>query len=629
VPSAGLNPPGASARNARVVAVIVGLVLAGLGVFGAVVTVPSAASSSVAVQYDPPPNPSSLPIRHIVFIMQENHAYDNLFGTYCTTRGPDCQAVANGIPPGTCVPYQPADPMSGCVTPAPFPDAWNATPLDLPHTWNSSHAAYANGSMNGWWSAELHGNETFRYFTGTSAPIYWDLAEQYALGDDFFSSALSYSLPNHWGMLANTIPPLSLTHLMQLTPAQKPASGGLRSYQSQYLNEANNTTTLPDLLAQTSLTWRWYDQAIPPGWSGYNTSLQEQLAFDYWNPNAAQFRTYADPAFHAHFVLRTDILADAANGTLPNISWVLPWFTISDHPYSELPSGESWVAQVVDAIEASPEWNSTAIFVSWDEYGGFYDHVAPPQITSYGLGFRVPVLVISPYARENYIDPQFTYFESVLHFMEWRFGVSPMGPMDGGAPLPLNAFDFNQTPRAPIQFPTSVNASGARYPMTLEAGPPPPTPTHVQAKESGNATVLTWTVPPGGGSIAAYELTYGPLSDPTAYHVLLDGAATGVTLAGLSSHTPYVLRLQADGATGNSSPARVVTQPIGSVGGPSSQLFAPTGILVLAGAVLVLVPLGWAYRFRRRTSEPGRPGSGWDAEPPSVARRSKGDDSAR
>jgi phospholipase C len=585
-----------------------GLLLVGVG---SVETVRAyeGTGSRIEPLYAPTPNPQSIPLHHIVFILQENHAYDNLFGEYCRTAGPNCSNAGNGIPNGTCIPYDPNNTSAGCIRPSPFVNAWNATPHDVEHTWNSSHAAYNNGAMNGWYLAENRSPEFSKYYTGATAPIYWDMAEQYALGDDFFSSVLSYSLPNHWAMFASTIPPVSLTHLMYGPGLEvrngTHAPGRLLSFQREYLNEANQTPTIADELINTSLSWDYFDYPVVPGWAGYNLSIKDGQTWDYWNPSSAKFQTYSDPTMNAHFVNRTAILGDAANGTLPNISWVLPSEHESDHPFlAELPYGESWVAQVVDAIEASPEWNSTAIFVSWDEYGGFYDHVAPPQITSYGLGFRVPVLVISPYARENYIDPQFTYFESVLHFMEWRFGVSPMGPMDGGAPLPLNAFDFNQTPRAPIQFPTSVNASGARYPMTLEAGPPPPTPTHVQAKESGNATVLTWTVPPGGGSIAAYELTYGPLSDPTAYHVLLDGAATGVTLEGLSLGTAYRFQLVASDAGRASAPSASVIRSAIPSGEQVLIALAPNWVLIAPGIVLVVVPAVLLFRYRRDSPPP-------------------------
>ncbi|PWU78869.1 MAG: hypothetical protein DLM72_20380 [Candidatus Nitrosopolaris wilkensis] len=143
---------------------------------------------------------------------------------------------------------------------------------------------------------------------------------------------------------------------------------------------------------------------------------------------------------------RAQIFTDLKNGNFPQVSWVMPSFPISEHPPANITSGMNWVKHVINAIMNSPYWNSTAIILTWDDYGGFYDHVAPPQIDKYGLGFRMPTIIISPYSNPGYIDHTQYRFESMLRFIEWRFSLQPLTERDLHANNLLNAFDFNQKP---------------------------------------------------------------------------------------------------------------------------------------------------------------------------------------
>ena len=137
------------------------------------------------------------------------------------------------------------------------------------------------------------------------------------------------------------------------------------------------------------------------------------------------------------------------NGSLPEVSWVIPRDNQSEHPPHNITSGMNWVVYVVDRIMQSPYWNSTAIIVTWDDYGGFYDHVQPPSIDKYGLGFRVPAIIISPYAKSGYIDHTQYQFESILKFIEWRFNLASLTERDENATSIINAFDFKQKPSPP------------------------------------------------------------------------------------------------------------------------------------------------------------------------------------
>jgi phospholipase C len=401
-------------------------------------------------------------IDHIVLVVMENHAYDNYFGVYCQVLGKYCPAVGNGIPKGTCVPIDPANSSAGCIKPFAYTDKNWSVSGPMPHTWGPSHEAWNNGSMNGFYLAEDSGLNPFGYYDGATAPIYWDLAEQYGLGDDFFSSVLSYSLPNHWYLVAGQAPGESLQHTFgPRVPA--PSKGN----DSLYLYQANHVESVEDELENSSVTWRYYDTTL----GNYTSAVQDTThhigrAYAYWNPQAAKGESY-NATFSPHFVNNTQFFSDAHNGTLPNLSWVIPHEVDNDHPPQNSSLAQGWLASVVDAVEASPDWNTTALFVTWDEYGGFYDHVAPPYANGTStVGFRVPLLVISPYAKEDYIGSQFSYFESILHLMEWRFGLGCLQPTDCSAPLPLGFFDFGAAPRAPMMFPTTTAL--ASYPMPLQ-----------------------------------------------------------------------------------------------------------------------------------------------------------------
>jgi len=404
--------------------------------------------------------PASTHIDHVVILMMENHAFDNYFGTYCPTTGAYCSSAVTGEPAGLCVPKDPTNASRGCVKPY-YLGVSGFYTHDLAHTWNSTHSSINGGAMNGFYAAENSGNLPFGTFGGHALPIDWDIAEEYGLGDYFFSSVASYSLPNHWYLVASKAPANSVN-------LSTPTNGHQSSaYKHTYLNQANNTRTVEDLLNATpSVSWKYYDWSLPTYHKSIAGGWGEIGAYNYWNPLAASAQSYTS-TFDSHFVNRTGFFGDAANGTLPDISWVIPGATFSDHPQlGNMSAGQSFIANVVDAVEESPDWSSTAIFITWDEYGGWYDGVAPPTVSSVGLGLRVPLLVISPYVPLGKVVSSLGDFQSLLHFVEWRFKLGCLGAADCQAPLPFGYFNFNQTARAPIIFPT--NYTNASYPMSLQ-----------------------------------------------------------------------------------------------------------------------------------------------------------------
>ncbi|MCI4363509.1 MAG: hypothetical protein L3K13_04305 [Thermoplasmata archaeon] len=390
-------------------------------------------------------------INHVVFIFMENHAYDNLFAGYCLVLTPYCNATGNGITPGTQEPMRNA--TGGVVIPYNF-TARNLTTSNPPHVYNATIQSIDGGRMDGFLDAE-ETPEVFGHYNATTAPVYWDLAQQYALGDNFYSSARSYSLPNHWFSLAGAAPAEGF-----IAPYNKVPEKHL------YLNESNTTRTIQDLLNRTSVSWKYYDWPLAP----YATAIQQPgglnvvgSAYAFWNPLAARHESY-NSYFANHFANRTSFFSDVASGNLPAISWVIPQLNFSDHPPANLSNGESFVANLIDSVEQSSSWGSTAVFLSWDDYGGFYDHVPPPALNPLGLSIRVPFLVISPYTPAGEVVHSLGYFESTLAFMEHRWHLGCLGPRDCGAPDLRDYFDFNMTPRAPILFdPTWTNDT---YPMS-------------------------------------------------------------------------------------------------------------------------------------------------------------------
>jgi phospholipase C len=452
-------------------------------------TISGAATAALTIPTAPIASaPSGSPIQHIVVLMMENHAYDNYFGQYCLQNGTYCSDTGLGIPPGTCEPLNVNNTAKGCVKP--YPEPWSAVYVSNGggHDWRRSHQDWNNGLMNGFYQGQ--GSTAFGYYNGTTLPFYWDLAEQYSLADRFFSSTLTYSLPNHWYLVAGQAPASIEGPVPDLAQAKN-----LATADHEYLNLSNATPTiLNELAIHPSVTWKYFDYPL----SGYAKAISNPdnfspgSAYNYWNPLAAKYQDY-QAKVKTGFVGTNDFFYDAANGTLPNISWVIP-NQYSDHPPANLSRGESFVSSVVDAIEASPDWNTTALFITWDEYGGYYDNIAPPVVDGYGYGFRVPMMLVSPYARENFIyGGENLSFDSLLAYEESTFGLGCLTVRDCTANLPTAMFNFSAPPRTPMLF--STNWTKWSYPMPLE-----------------NATA-SWRLGPFAPSPYALSTTYNPLTE--------------------------------------------------------------------------------------------------------------------
>ena len=388
-------------------------------------------------------------IEHFVFIMQENRSFDSYFGTY---------PGANGIPAGVTVPGP-----SGPVAPFHDPDGVNR---GGPHGVDNAAADVNGGKMDGFvqqsyksykgakppaGTVDYGPTDVMGYHDYHEIPNYWDYAGLYVLQDNMFESVASYSLPAHLYMLA----------------AQ---SGGYVGAKGEAKPTTYQFPEITELLTSGRVDWKYYvtSGTQPDTDDGHvvGTIPQQQQSphkYTLWNPLPAFPQVANDPAQNSRLVDTSQFYKDATAGTLPQVSWVIPSGAVSEHPPAGVREGMAYVTGLVNAVMQGPDWSTTAIFISWDDWGGFYDHVVPPTIDQYGLGIRVPGLVISPYARQGLVDHTLLSFDSWLKIVEERFGAIPMTARDQGANDMLETFDFSQRVRPPVVL--SATPQGSPYPQ--------------------------------------------------------------------------------------------------------------------------------------------------------------------
>ncbi|HXB72439.1 MAG TPA: alkaline phosphatase family protein [Candidatus Acidoferrales bacterium] len=387
-------------------------------------------------QATPPPAapPGLEKIQHFVFIMQENRSFDHYFGTY---------PGAEGLPPGVCV----RNPAGGpCVAPSHDTQLVNQGGA---HNWANALNCIDGGLMDGFIAGSTQKpGDVMGWHDYRELSNYWNYASLYVLQDRLFESITSYSLPAHLYMLA----------------AQ--SGGYIGTGQPQPLSYAFAEIT--QLLGGGKIDWRYYvnrGKTAGAADGGVANVDSDETTYTFWNPLPAFPAVKNDPTQFGRLTNATQFYTDAQNGKLPQVSWIIPNSDLSEHPPGSIATGMNYVTGLVNAVMNSPEWNSTAIFIAWDDWGGFYDHVVPPKVDQYGLGIRVPGLVISPYARQGYVDHKTYSFESWLKIVEERFGVMPMTGRDNTANDMTDAFDFTEQPR-PLML---MNVAGSAYPPTPQS----------------------------------------------------------------------------------------------------------------------------------------------------------------
>ncbi len=451
------------------------------------------------------------PLRHVIIIMQENRSFDQYFGTY---------PGANGIPPDTCVPLNPTNPSLGCVVPFHDPHDANAGgPHGAPDAQADLDDGITTDKMDGFLLQQTNAPPTVcetspdtlgcaetldgtarhdaaGYHTADEIPNYWAYAQKFVLQDQLFEGVRSWSLPSHLDLTSEWVA-ACIDKTKALT------CGSTLNLPTPVAGTEYPWVNLFQLLDKHGVSWKYYlgtgaepdcenddmscdpevqgpqSPGVPSIWNvaPYFTSVQKHGAayLAKHNPDADQF------------------LVDIENGTLPEVSWIIPAAIYSEHPVSGVTVGMEYTTSLVNAVMNSPYWKDTAIFIAWDDWGGFYDHVAPPNVDTndssnpiQGFGLRVPGILVSAYAKSGTIDHSVLSFDSYATFIEdifmggARLNPNQLGNPDNrpdirdelrsvtfpdGAKAPIgnlmNEFDFKQKPLPPLvlttHIPTGIN----------------------------------------------------------------------------------------------------------------------------------------------------------------------------
>ena len=378
-------------------------------------------------------------IKHVIYIVKENRTYDNYFGRYPkgdgATKGKTCN--------GRTVPLEVA------------PDAFKP---DLGHGFFDAIEAINGGKMNCFDQvvngASLNG---YQAFTRKGMPNYWSYADHFVLGDRMFSSMYGPTFPEHLYTIAAFGADATGNKLQVDTPGNYCDDPTETVYRFVHMNEKEkkavmraedradldtignyweevracfNFKTMPDVLNHHGINWRFYED--DDEWMNVIQAIRHLRYSKYWGPNVKP---------------PEDFVKDVKRGRLAPVTWLHPPSAYKEHPGgASVCLGENWTVEQINAVMSSKFWKSTAIFLTWDDFGGFYDHVAPPHIDYMGLGPRVPLLIVSPWAKKGYVDHTTYEFSSVLKFIEKAFQLPALTERDAKANDMYKAFDFSHKP---------------------------------------------------------------------------------------------------------------------------------------------------------------------------------------
>jgi phospholipase C len=374
---------------------------------------------------------AATPIQHIVVIMQENRSFDHLFHGF-----PGADTVNSGMLHGTPIPLRP-------------------TPLgngpDLDHTHTGWWRQWDSGRMDNFAPDAKTAATAYSYIAPGEVAAYWSLARQYTLGDRMFQSNTGPSFVAHQYMIAGqsgkaSENPSGNVWGCDAKPNSRVPLIGPNGTDRPGVYPCFDYKTMADLLDAKGVTWRYY---APAAGDDIFFMLSAYQAIRHIRFGADWHEDVTSP--------ETSVLTDIASGHLAQVTWVVPAFNNSDHPGAPA-QGPDWVATIVNAIGQSKYWNSTTVFIAWDDWGGFYDHVPPPQTDDMGLGFRVPVLVVGPYARRGYVSHATHEASGFLRYTEEVFGLPTLGTRDATADDFRDCFDYTQPPTPFTPIPTHLTA---------------------------------------------------------------------------------------------------------------------------------------------------------------------------
>jgi phospholipase C len=608
-----------------------------MGLLAAVGATPGAGSSRVSA-----PGDLQKKIQHIVIIMQENRSFDQYFGTYPGADGlaaAQATATAQGTP-ALCLP----DPRPGVGCDMPYHTTAQIN-YGAAHDYNAYQADVNGGAMNGFASyacspmglvnptctaatpAPAPGQpvptpaplDVMSYHTDAEIPNYWAYAGHYVLQDHMFAPSASYSAMTHlymvsgWTGICPDNFPMNCTNAVSNT-----------NIINDFLPPVPTATPLP-IYAWTDITWLLQHRQVnaagtpvpsgtpsPVNWAYFigdgtsttcypspgtivtstntlcNPVLQPITGTPLiWNP-LPLFTTVQQDNQISNVQPLANFVSALRNGTpLPSVMWIVPDQKHSEHPPFAVADGQAYVTALVNALMQSPIWSSTAIFISWDDWGGFYDHELPPHIDQNGLGIRVPGLLISPYAKQGLIDHQTLSFDSYLKFIEDVFlGGQRIDPATDGRPDPrisvrenapqlgdlANDFDFSQTPAPPLILtpyaPTGTPSPTATATNSPTIAPPPPANTAtpvLPATSTPQATATPSSIVRSSGP----PPTLPPTSVPPTSAPTVAPTSTPVSLAARPSGSSVV--------SGKTLTISIQTAPHARVSGTVTETTPPKG----------------------------------------------------
>lgn len=365
----GITQPGIDRRR-----LLTGAAIAGAAGLAAPLLSATGASAAAAR--------GSLPVKHVIVDCQENRSFDHYYG-FAPFAG------RFGVPTG----YSQPDGQGGSV--APFHFTSLSTP-DIGHSWSAMHAEYHNGAMDGFFTT--NGSNCLGYYTQQDLPFYYSLFRDFTLCANYFCPVMGPTYPNRFYLVAGT-------------------SGGITT-NGIWGYGVFDFPIILDLLEAAGVSWKIYNTAwdpVPPG--------DSDNVFVFWQRWAHDQRTRATQA---------DYLNDVRKGTLPQVSFIIPSFLRGhdEHPPADVSVGMGIQQRLVTALQDSPVWASSAYIITYDESGGYFDHVPPPQLDAYGLGFRVPTWVISPFAKKGHLEGTLYEHSSILKFIETVFGLPTLASVN-------------------------------------------------------------------------------------------------------------------------------------------------------------------------------------------------------
>ncbi len=421
--------------------------------------------------------PAQAPITHIIVLFQENRTFDHYFGHF---RGADGLAnVRNSQTDKNGKPYDvlPAPVALGGRGPdprfrqplsnAPF-DLGRIVPPDQPtadpaHRFFLMQRQYGPERRMDRWVAETNvGGLIMGYYGREANPVQWKLAEEFVLFDRWFQAIHGSSNTNHYYLVS------ARTAVYPNAPKELPEEvvdthgnivGTIQPWYEPHMPNTPDARRAPpqtfptigDRLSAAGITWAWYHE----GWNGGSPPVRGNAGYiPHHNPFTYFKQIMENPSMRAHLQDLPDFHRALQSGTLPQVAFLKANGPHNAHGgYSTVTAGDRWVGEIVTAVMRSPYWNRVAILLTYDEGGGWFDHVAPPVLDYFGPGSRVPTLLISPYAKKGYVAHETYDHASVLKLIEWRFGLEPLAERDRNARPPLEAFDFQQPPRQPVPLP--------------------------------------------------------------------------------------------------------------------------------------------------------------------------------